>query len=345
MAITIGIYGAYSQGNFGDDLMALICANEVLKAGQSPLVYGLSEKACSLQGCQVTHDLNEFLAKSNKFIYGGGGLLTVKRVTSDFQMAMRSEIKKIIKHASEYSKEIGVFSIGSNGDLSVLPVDYAMGIASAASVATVRLNVDQSWPFMPISTESYPDIVLSIKSCLSTSFVQPLYKSPRIRVAINISKRLGYLSIPILLILSYARNFDVIYVAAHSRERGFGSDFQLPVLITKLFKRLENIRIENSLLALSEISSWDVIISSKLHVGVAAMALGATFFPNSNNAKVYSFFCDIGVTSTCWQGALGFFTALFRLPYHRFNDKEWLAIENAAKDSRSHLDAIRSFVA
>jgi hypothetical protein len=341
----IGIYGAYAQGNFGDDLMALICANEVLKSGHVPLVYGLLENACSLPGCQVTQDLNEFLKKSEKFIYGGGGLLTVKRITRSYQRAMRSDIFKIINHASNHNKKIGVFSIGSNGDLSVPPADSSIAILSTASAVTLRLNIDKTWPFMPMFAKSHPDIVLSIKYCLSSLFVQDRNNNSATRVAINVNKRQGLLSIPVLLFLSYTRNMEITYVAAHSLERGFGSDFQLPRIFLKSFKRFKNYRINNSLAALSEISNWEAIVSSKLHVGVAAMSLGATFFPYSNNRKVYAFFCDLGITSTCWRDACGFISVLFRLPNYRFNNKEKVLIDNAIRNSQAHLDAINEFIA
>lgn len=339
-----GIYGAYSQGNFGDDLMALMFAHEVLKSGNQPLIYGLSPAACSLPGCQTTQNFDEFLDKSKCFIYGGGGILTVNSVKASFQNLMRQEIFSLISHANKNKKTIGVFSVGSKGLNKLMPVDYAQMLLSSASVATVRLKSDLSWPFLPSNSYSYPDCVLCLMHHLEMPLSKPVKSLRRRRIAVNLSKRFGYFSLGIFCLLTFILPIDVIYIAAHSSERGFGSDFQVPVNLIRYLPRIHNYRINNALSALSELASYDAIISHKLHVGVASMALGATFFPNSGNLKVLAFFTELGILSTAWSGFLGLTMTILKSTNYNFSSCENSLINDAVTESSHHFILANRFI-
>jgi hypothetical protein len=341
-----GIYGAYSQGNFGDDLMALMFAQEVLKSGNQPLIYGLSSADCSLPGCQTTQNFDEFLVKSKCFIYGGGGILTVNSFKASFQNLMRQEIFALISHANKNNKAIGVFSVGSKGFNKLMPVDYAQKLLSSASVATVRLVSDLSWPFLPSNSYSYPDCVLGLKHNLDMPMPKPKLINTfcRRRIAVNLSKQYGYFSLVIFWLLTFILPIDVIYVAAHSSRRGFGSDFQIPAKLIRYLPRFHNYRINNALSALSELASYDAIISHKLHVGIASMALGSTFFPNSRNLKVLAFFTELGILSTAWSGILGLFMTILKSTNYDFSLREKSLIDAAISESSHHFISVNHFI-
>ena len=68
------LWGAYQQGNFGDDLMAWVFARGIKKLGHSVKVFGLSPSEAEDFGLETATSIDEALEEADAVVLGGGAV-------------------------------------------------------------------------------------------------------------------------------------------------------------------------------------------------------------------------------------------------------------------------------
>jgi len=71
--MNIALFGFYPYGNFGDDLMAVLLAEELRRHGANPLIYGLLPEIAEEFGFTRTDSIDDLLADTGLLVFGGGG--------------------------------------------------------------------------------------------------------------------------------------------------------------------------------------------------------------------------------------------------------------------------------
>lgn len=71
----IAIIGPYRYHNFGDDLIGAVIASNLKRMGMNPVVPGLSKENCSWLGIEYSNSTIFALLKSQSILIGGGGIL------------------------------------------------------------------------------------------------------------------------------------------------------------------------------------------------------------------------------------------------------------------------------
>ena len=73
--LTIGIWGNYNYGNWGDDLMAIIIAEYIKKNGHRTIVYRLDEDLSKEHNIPSERSVDKLVRDSDFLLIGGGGML------------------------------------------------------------------------------------------------------------------------------------------------------------------------------------------------------------------------------------------------------------------------------
>lgn len=340
------IWGCYWQGNFGDDLMAVIMSKYFLERGYEVKVFRLPKSLADQHGIGVCSDVADGVAWADAVVLGGGAFL--QRQFSLFLKMLSPAIRDIYKELEnlyvalrDSNKKFAFCSIGSSGARAFEDLDRVVrDILSLSSNkgGSVRLVKDlalfeQAKPKCEV--RFYPDILLA-----SYLYIGGVRREDglggRIRVGVNVSRRDRSF---VKAILEWReRNFDKVdldFVLTHSIESGISSEYISTRKGVGSVVHLDPCEFAHGLL------EFDCIVSIKLHLGLVALAGGANFISYKGQPKTIDQLTDLGLASCVFprDDVRGVLCALdMLLPASKEVSKSQLdKITSAKKEAVNHL--------
>ena len=354
------LWGSYDEGNFGDDLMAVLLATYLRSQNVEPLVLGLKAKALGSHAITVTHNLKAGLESVDICLIGGGEFLfresLLRRILRSHPRKFERQCDQLSRTCALLDKKIYSISIGGDGVVDPKLISRSRRDLFDPSVycgGTVRLKTDVAiLNRCGADVCYYPDILLGTPDFISASVGGP--KNRKFKVGINLHKK-HYKSVREVLIKIKERheNIEITFLLSHLIDAGY--DYEVDgdeAMDGANLSRYEDVYQFSR--ALSEL---DLVVSSKLHVGVVSAAYGAEFVSYGGKAKAKLFVDDMqnncGVKNVARFIALenvNAFSDAVESGYQKWNQSPSLKsirfneMEKARIGSRGHFEFLRKLI-
>lgn len=292
----IAIWSPLRYANYGDDLQAIVFALYIQSIGFQVKLYQL-EKSLSDEFKLESSDTLDELCKDVKLcIIAGGALLTpfsvIKRYLNRSAFEYEMDFKELNKAMRKYNTKFCAISIGGDGKLRKPTKYYSkhrINFFSSRNFlnGTVRLKGDanQMRKFNK-NFVYYPDCLLQTPKFLKLNDSRK--SNNKIKIGLNLKKG-KYLSKSLLNdIFQYARNnndIEFYFTTTHMEYTGINYEY-IPQ------KETDNIKIckyKSPTQLLEFISSIDLFITSKLHLGITGLTVGTPFISYRGPGKAQSF--------------------------------------------------------
>ena len=290
----IAIWGSYNYGNYGDDIMAIQFANYIKESGGLPVVYRLNNKLASQYQIETTNSINDLLNDAKFCIIGGGGMLVgqSKKINS-VSIAFDNDFKELHQVSLEKQCKVFPISVGGDGRGSNTPLPFwqkEFWSGAACSDSTVRLKEDVSLVNqLGKNTTYYPDILFSVSDFWDIGELSE--DKNQIKVGINIgnSWKSRLLAFQLNNIAYLKKNIVFYFISTHS-PNALPNYELLPKIKSPYVKHHV---YKDPLSTLEFIKSLDLIVSSKLHLGLTALALNVPFYSFNGAGKTKTFLKSI----------------------------------------------------
>jgi hypothetical protein len=282
----VGIWGSYNHGNYGDDLMAIQFATALKKMGVSPCVYRLDSQLAQRYQIHTTHSLKELFQDAKFGIIGGGAMLTECPAAND-------DFQYLYDAISNNRCPLFPVSVGSNGqgENTTLPLwSEKLWQSPYLKTSTVRLAQDVGL-VRKLGNKAiyYPDVLLSIGELWD---IEPLPKSStQLHVGINIGRslRCALLLSQLSWIAEIKKDIVFHFIRTHLPNSSSNYEF-LPNRESNYIKRHV---YTDPISTLGFVKSLDLLVSSKLHLGLSALSLNTPFYSYAGKGKTKTFMKSI----------------------------------------------------
>lgn len=277
------IWGSYTEGNYGDDLMCLMISLKLKEYSIPLVVYGLSDDLCKKYGLIKAFNLEETVKQSRFCVIGGGAYL--QENSSPFY----KKLSDLLKLTSLYAVPVLPLSIG--GDLALEDISkiktnnpYKLFITSKNICSlTVRTTADFDYckNFIP-NVAYFPDIVLSSCNFIKTDDITSETNQSKCIFLHVKNNKINLALFCIFSILATLKGYKVCFLKSHLQSSVYNNnDLTLP-----FFRKL--IYTDPFDFA-SRISQCSILISHKLHLGVTALSFHRPFisFQGSNKTRLF----------------------------------------------------------
>jgi len=290
--LTVGVFGLYSARNFGDDLMALIICKHLESLNINYVLFSSMDfwQQYGINNTEI--QIEAFVDKVDMVVYGGGGILQPnKRARGDSEIFPLSPLLDLCQQ-----KSIPVYAIsvgGSGVDFDKLP-PISQRLVLEADYITFRNS--QDWIRLKSNSKSgvfFHDIVWT------TPYFFPNQRKSKVRkrIGINIytSGRKGKIFKWIMqFIVKLRQECEFIFIHV-SGDRFRAVDLSL--YNDNCSKRFYSDLSKD----IDFISSLDLFITCRLHMGVAAMSFGVPTICLWGSRKAQLLFQDIGLEHLVWR--------------------------------------------
>lgn len=307
----IGIWGNYYYGNFGDDLMAISIANYIIKLGHTPLIYRFDEKLSLQYHIESEHNINSFVEKVDFCFIGGGGMLVgmnwVKRVLNPVYRKFEHDFYEFEKALMKFKKEVYPISIGGEDNGKINFSNYRKHFFSSSRVqnGTVRLKGDLiAMEKFGKKYSYYPDILFDTANHFIIKQIIKKKKDEK-WIGLNLnSSDLMHNDWHLKLIQKAKADsrIKLFFIRTHLPSYNMTYEFT-PITLG------ENIIIHqytNPQETLNLLASLDMVISSKLHLGLSALVVGTPFFSYKGKGKTIALLNSLGAKSAILKGGFDF---------------------------------------
>jgi hypothetical protein len=342
------IWGSYQWGNFGDDLMAVMISLFLKRHGFHPIVYRLHSSIAATYNIETTQFLEEALIGSSALIIGGGNFLgSVSQIDDDWV-----ELEACL---SKHNTPIHFISIGGDGSESphLCPSAYRVLSSNRLLSGTVRLKSDlPSFRLINLSLRKldfYHDIVLD-----ASTFFQAKNTTSKTAFSIcNIGHSRGAKALDLLSFSLQAINRPAVrFASTHlqclksdSNYKNLNYEYISPSLT-------KNIRYNNIQSFVDLIASSCYVVSSKLHLGVAAMSYGIPFISINGAGKTIGFMSQLGLQDVVYSCSL---VNPLKLPKFflqgsidaiaaKHRGKAFATVKSSVEDSKGHWERLLEFM-
>ena len=283
------IYGSYSYGNYGDDVMAIQFALYLQKLNFDVYVYRLNEKLAAKYFIRSVDTFDELFKDASFCIIGGGGFL-VDSLTD----TVDREFEQLLAKSTQYNCPIFPISIGGEGKgaNANLSKDRRSFFSNPiCGDATVRLDSDvDTLTKLGKKAVYYPDVLLSVAKAWSVE--RSISKDNLIKIGINLpdSTQMKLLFAELKMISLIRKDIIFHFIPTYLPDSSINWEF-MPK------KESAGLKIHNYVdpqSTLSFLASLDLLISYKLHLGLTALAVGTPFYSVGGPGKVKAFLKGIG---------------------------------------------------
>jgi hypothetical protein len=348
----VAIWGSYEHGNFGDDLMAIIFALHLKKLGCVPIIYRLNKEIANRFKLETTDNINELFLDVSFGIIGGGGMLVVdpsfRRFFSRVAWKFESDYKELYKVLNSKSNvEIIPLSIGGNGDnqdKDNLPNYRNKVFTEFVKRGSFRLSGDIPLAKkLDINHNCIPDVLLFTSSLFPQ---EREINKPIKRIGINLvgsnsiklSKELEQLS------LNDAQ-IEIVFIHTHLKE--YGHNYELCKTINNCERITDFCHNDDFMRTFKLLASLDLLISSKLHLGLTALTYGTPFISFNGKKKTNSFLNSVSKEKTVYfegEEALVVKNIIKGTFYNFDNLINSEVFNQSSSDSIAHLDYLSTIV-
>ncbi len=343
---TVGLFGFYERGNFGDDLMALLFGEVLRKRGWRVLVYPCRPELAEEAGLETARDAGELVRETDCIVYGGGGILVPHQMKAGSHYSQfRRELLEVVEAAERCGRPIAAISIGGTGRIhDALPEPVRRLLDSPClSCLTLRLEGDRAWFH---GSERVPDVFPDVVLQTGTILPRPRCGELRDRRKYVIGLNLGCRRADRLL-LGFLKICQRIFGGIEIRSLGtFVSDSAVRVPELSGGRGTSRVDYERLHPFLEQLAEFDLVFTHKLHIGVAALSFGVPAISWNGAAKARSFFREAGMKGAVVGGSLREISRFFlemlaargRCP--RWRRPRPKMLEGAVRESARHFEAL-----
>ncbi len=286
----IAIIGPYRYHNFGDDLIGAVIVHNLKRIGFSPVIPGLSKENCDWLGIEYSNSTISALLKSQSILIGGGGILGDSGIRPDNYYLKKAFCASIYGILSK--KKVIISGVGA-GPLAMLSSRL---LTKAICQMTSKIGVRDNESFLFLKTLGIPDNKIIEGADLALTWCDYFNlvtgrKSENIGIQLNIDP--------------YADEENKSNcIEVHNTLKEFISAENNVILITngKWPSRLDD---ENNIKMpqinyeylpdfLGKLSSVKAILTSHLHLAIAAYASRIPCFSIYVREKTERFYRQIG---------------------------------------------------
>ena len=330
----IPVFGAYFNGNFGDDLMAHLIAERLNAAGYAPRLWRGPTDAYAGRQWPVAEDMESFLEGARCVVCGGGMVLAIsdyRDYWQDFQAMAEACVRRDIP--------VIAISVGSDGlRMQLHPAVQFLIDSGGLRAASCRLKDDAAWlRRLGVPCSYIPDIVLT------SGLRRPRREIKRVLLCLSVHPVEAHL-------LNWTcKRLEGAGMVVYTMGQRTDGTHEIAQAYHGHGTRLANSGLDSVVAAIGEA---DVVVASGLHVGVAAMAAGAEFVSYRGTGKTRDFMSECGHRGRVLEasGRVGKLLCAFRLARlvlsisPRENDPVVQDLQQAAQEHFAfmleHLDRI-----
>ena len=340
----VAIWGSYTYGNYGDDIMAVQFAKYLKSLDAQPVVYRLDKQLAKRYQIQTTDSLDELLINAQFCIIGGGGFLV-----ENFSAPFESDFRHLYEVSSQqncpvYPISIGGEGLGENASLSHWRREFFQG--DTCQFSTVRLESDKALiNKFGKQVFYYPDVLLSVAEFWQ---IPPQTKQNNtINVGINIPNTVQcqWLAFQLKIIASIRRDIVFHFIKTYLPSSPINSEFQPRQESNNIISHVYT----DPQSTLEFLTSLDLVVSYKLHLGLTALALGIPFYSLGGSGKTKAFLDSIEGDFAVWTpGDKRFKVAAFLSNPQNIlqakNKFNFTIIDKLTQNSRGHLEFLGNLV-
>lgn len=283
------IWGYYFEGNFGDDAMGLIFANEVRKLGHEPIIYGDGDHLREHIDAKISPLLPD-CDLHRSIILGGGGFMTSlgwrHRLFGSFSAQEKAKLTELDEFLKNGNRHLVPISIG--GDKRGVTTLKKQILVTNCQSGTVRLksDLDRLRRVGIDHFEEHADILWLISRFFQSDH-KPDRKSGKVGFNLKARHATKQLSSACAQVCS-SHGLRPINVTSHVDLKRYSYENQDPLWDTLSYSGdiLEFAR---------QLGQLSVIVSSKLHVGLVAMSFGIPFISYRGPEKAKSALMEMGL--------------------------------------------------
>lgn len=293
----VAIWGSYNHGNFGDDVMAIQFAEAIKRYGGSPVVYRLNPALAATYEIETARTLDQLFEGASFGIIGGGMMLgegsLLRFLARPHARSFEQDFICLLAASRNHRCPIYPLSIGGDGSGQLRSMSRwrrQFFSSGCCQMATVRLEEDVDLlEKLGKRALHFPDVLLG------ASYIWPMYtpiqRAPGIiNVGINLIARTGKRLFDKLIVQAKASS-GIVFHFINSHLPTSGSAYEL--LPDSLHENIRIHRYEDPKATTHFIAGLDLLISSKLHLGVTALSFDVPFLSFSGKGKTLSFLHSI----------------------------------------------------
>lgn len=343
----VGIWGAYNHGNYGDDLMAIQFSKALQNLGADPYVYRLDQQLADRYSVKTVDSL-KMLVEGAKFCILGGGAFLNGLPSSDQRASPQNSIySKTDKDLSDFltvvsEEECPIFPVSVGGDgrgvNTILSSAREKFWKSPLCTSTsVRLHEDVALlNKLGRSVHYYPDVLWSVDSFWKIPDVQQDDRKLHVGINIQDSWRSKLLTFQLIKLAHLKKN--IVFHFVRTKLPGYENsdilpNFNSPYIKTHIYT--------DPYETLCFVKSLNLVVSSKLHLGLTALSLRVPFYSYAGRGKTISFMKSIQADSAIWAPSqflkLGMFITKSENILNAKESFDFSAFEKIKRDSYGHI--------
>ena len=279
----VGIWGWFQTGNYGDELMALYVAEAYRQMGVDCLVFGLRPELAERYSLESTDEVDEFFSRIAFCVFAEGGCLVD---AGDSGNEKGERYSGLAAAARRHGVAVYPFSIGGNGQEVAQPKG---GLGELWGDGTFRETVVRL-PGDVGLIESFggeaacvPDMLWEASGVLGCG--APIGRKPgeTLRVGVNFLRRLVPGDFCEWVESAVPAGVEVHWLAVHTERFVRGE-----IRPDEESGRVKIFRHQDPVELLRFLGTLDVVVSSKLHVGLTGISQGATFLSCCGRPKTHA---------------------------------------------------------
>lgn len=328
--------------------MAIQFALAVRRNGGHPVVYALDEGLAGTYSIESTRSVTELIRGAAFCVFGGGSLLSEKSsVPTSYDQAKQEEYDCFRWALVQHACPLYFLSIGGDGqyapELQLAPYREKLLQDPLCRYATVRTQADlpRLTARYHIPADYYPDVLLDIGSVFNPT--ADFTAKTEMNIGLNLPRSYRWFA-EILCMCARAKGNVTLHflstVRQRSRERKISE-----ILPRRTSRGIQAHPYDDPRAALRVLESLDLVVSSKLHLGLTALSIGVPFISLQGPLKCREFLRSVGSEVAYWSDARTWKgqsrllrTLLSKKRIERIRNMfDFAYIEEQKRESRGHI--------
>ncbi|MBU7007224.1 polysaccharide pyruvyl transferase family protein [Phosphitispora fastidiosa] len=317
-SLSILLHGSYNGSNYGDILLAWLIKNIIEEEGVNCILNNASSYFHRILGKSGEHPLRHNLKGVDGVIFGGGGYLTTKKIgIRGYKLLLLTHLVPMLE-AKRRNIPYAIVGVGSgpihdpilqriskyalnNAKLIILRNQESRDYLRKYNVTNgIKVTADLALAYTPNMIKIEDDI--QAERLLAT-----LPKGLRVFLHVNLYNPHGGISdiergceILVKELIKYAHDDEnIVFI--------IGSDYESKQC-NEINRTLHNMLPSKRSIVIQDYNPWtlsaiinrcDVIITTKLHVGIIATSFGKTVLSFSGDQKIKRFYEQINAGERC----------------------------------------------
>ncbi|MBW8636729.1 polysaccharide pyruvyl transferase family protein [Hoeflea sp. WL0058] len=314
-ALKVGVFGYYSYRNLGDNVMAFQVASHIKREGHHPIIFTKNSIDMENWGFDLCSDVEDFVKSVDLIFFGGGGLLIPGlRRSKPGGGGFSPDLRLVLDLANKNDVPMYGFSLGGIGKpLQDIVPEERQDLVKCLKYLTLRNREDvQLLEQAGTAGEFLEDMVWATPNFVD---VQDSPKSQRRRVGMCLyrgrSSKFKTLRRIIELVVRMRQDIDFVFYEVNPNVNGdFGS-----IAAADNYPNCTRKTLIDVSEACKEVASLDLMMTTRLHIGVMAMSYGVPSVAFAGEAKTRLLYRNIGRGHLFWNlGEVHKFAYTFLFP-------------------------------